>query len=297
MSNNPEQGTNEWLAWRNNGLGASDAPIIMNASSYCTPYQLWQRKLGLIPAQEMNFAMQRGHDLEPIARKKFIDATGIYVHPDLRVHPEIGWLRCSLDGISDDGETILEIKCVNRQRHEIASYGKIPEEYYPQLQHQMAVCQLDKCFYLSYNNDECIILECQADTQYITRMLKEEKKFWDCLQNLEPPELTEKDYVERNDFEWNHTATQWKQTNQQIKDLEKKLNLYRETLIKLAGQSNSKGCGINLSRIIRKGIIDYSSLLKDHGILDTHKYRKEPTETYRILENATDRHVSGINTD
>ena len=39
-----EQGSKEWLALRNNKIGASDAPIIMGESSWTTPFQLWQIK-------------------------------------------------------------------------------------------------------------------------------------------------------------------------------------------------------------------------------------------------------------
>jgi predicted phage-related endonuclease len=42
-----QQQTPEWLEFRKNKIGASDAPIIMETSPWKTPYQLWLEKLSL----------------------------------------------------------------------------------------------------------------------------------------------------------------------------------------------------------------------------------------------------------
>ena len=62
-----QQGTQEWLDWRKERIGASDTPCIMGVG-FKTPFQLWQVKTGRVPPDPQNYAMQRGNELEFGAR-------------------------------------------------------------------------------------------------------------------------------------------------------------------------------------------------------------------------------------
>lgn len=62
----------DWLATRRGlGIGASDAAVILGASRFKSPYQLWHEKLGLqVVSPEETEAQEWGKTLEePIARK------------------------------------------------------------------------------------------------------------------------------------------------------------------------------------------------------------------------------------
>ena len=74
-----DQGSSEWLQWRKGLLTATDAPMLMRASPYATPYQGWQRKTGHAQEQQENEAMRRGKRDEPIAREWFIKEYGIHM--------------------------------------------------------------------------------------------------------------------------------------------------------------------------------------------------------------------------
>ena len=50
----PVQNTPEWLEWRRSRIGASDAAAILGVSQWDSAFDLWQRKLGIIPEQEKN---------------------------------------------------------------------------------------------------------------------------------------------------------------------------------------------------------------------------------------------------
>lgn len=39
-----DQRTDEWLMWRSQGIGASDAPVIMGVSPWSDPVSLWMEK-------------------------------------------------------------------------------------------------------------------------------------------------------------------------------------------------------------------------------------------------------------
>lgn len=195
------QGSPDWHDFRRTRIGASEAPIIMGISPWKTPYKLWQEKIGLIEPDKMNSAMQRGVDLEPIAREKFIEMTGIKVFPAVIEHPEHKWMSASLDGHNLKGD-VVEIKCAGRKDHEIALDGKVPEKYFPQLQHQMAVSGADKIYYFSFDGENGVIIVVPRDDSYIKNMIEKEKEFYRCMIELESPPLTDKDYVEKTDHIW-----------------------------------------------------------------------------------------------
>lgn len=272
-----EQGSQEWLSLRKNYIGASDTTVIMEVSPWKTPYQLWSEKMGLSENQKDNASMKRGRDLEPIARQKFIEEIGYAVVPIVALHDSIQFMLASFDGVSDDGKIAVEIKCPGYQDHEMAMDGVIPEKYVPQLQHQMEVAGLQSMFYFSFNEKSYKVLEIEKDEKYFKKLLEKEKDFWDCMQNLEAPELIEKDFIKRDDEEWAQLAKEWIE----ISKIEDRKDQIRKKLIDLSGRSNSMGGGIKLSKIPRKGLVDYKSIPEIRG-LDLEKYRKPNIETYRI---------------
>jgi len=274
------QQTPEWLELRRKKIGASDAPCIMGVSPWKTPYELWLEKL-TGKEQSQTWAMKEGIRKEEEARTEFEKQTGIIVFPKVLISDKYDWMMASLDGIDIEHENAVEIKCPGKTDHECALSGKIPEKYYPQLQHQMCVANLKKIFYFSYGYNSSKLIEIYRDDDYISKMLKEEIKFLECLNNHIPPELSEKDYQERNDEIWQQTAQKWLSLSSQIKSLEKEEQDVRKILENMSGQSNTKGAGISVSKIIRRGNIDYSSIPELHEI-NLEKYRKENIVITRI---------------
>jgi hypothetical protein len=136
-------------------------------------------------------------------------------------------------------------------------------------------------FYYSFDGNDGITLTVKRDDEYIAKMITEEKKFYDCLINKTPPESSENDYIEREDELWNQCALQWKSVTEQIEFLEKEEDQLRKQLIFLSGDSNTRGCGISLCKIERKGAVDYSRIPELKGI-DLDKYRKESSKSWRI---------------
>ena len=137
------QNSKDWFAWRKKGLGASDAPIVMNDSPWTSRFMLWAMKTDLLQAPEPEIysavAMRRGHDLEPIARAAYMKQTGILMTPITGIHDEHEFIRASLDGFNEDESKILEIKCPSKADHAQAKKGKTPSKYHAQLQHQYLV--------------------------------------------------------------------------------------------------------------------------------------------------------------
>jgi putative phage-type endonuclease len=130
--------------------------------------------------------MLRGTRMEPEARQAYIDLTGIEVTPACVIHETYPWMRASLDGLSRDEKTAVEIKCVNKDDHRSAVEGLVPTKYWPQVQHQLLVTGLPRLHYWSFSTSTTFISEnrkalvvVKADADYMSYLLEGEQKFWD----------------------------------------------------------------------------------------------------------------------
>jgi putative phage-type endonuclease len=280
-----KQGSSEWLNFRKNHIGASEAPIIMGESPWTTPYGLWQQKLGLVKDKEKSKFMQHGLDMEPFARKRYEELCGIAVEPVVLKSKKYSFMIASLDGISKS-ERIVEIKCPGDKDHEMAKHGTVPKKYLFQLLQQMVVTGQDRVDYFSYRSDEdCIIVPVLLDSlrDQIDGLVEKEQRFWECLQNLEEPALIEDDYVSRSSLEWELTCVDGLHAKKQAEFWEKKWADCREKLIVLSEGKNSKGAGVIITQHVRKGSVDYSKIPELKG-LDLEPYRKSPSSYWKIRE-------------
>lgn len=192
-----KQNTKDWQIWRGKGLGASDAPIIMGDSPWTTRFQLWGQKTGLIERPAPNSfqlqAMQRGHDLEPEARKRYEESVGLDFPPTSFEHDKYPFLRASLDGYNERGKMNLEIKCPGRIDHQTAAVNKqIPSKYFAQIQMQMLVSGAEACDYVSWDGKySFVVIMVVEDREYQKKLLKELLAFWKLVETKTPPTLEE----------------------------------------------------------------------------------------------------------
>ena len=69
----------DWLEYRKQGIGGSDAAVVCGISRYKSPVELWMEKTGQLPAQETGEAAYWGNLLESLGREEFTKRTGIPV--------------------------------------------------------------------------------------------------------------------------------------------------------------------------------------------------------------------------
>lgn len=272
------QGTPQWREFRKSHITATDATVILGVSKWKTPRQLYNEKtyIGTFPSDTSD-RMQRGIDLEPIARACYEKKVNTQFTPKVVVKE---WAMASLDGISDNNQ-IVEIKCPGKKDHEIATLGNVPQHYYPQLQHQMYVCDAEKVDYFSFDGNDGVIVEVVRNETYIKNMIEKELEFYMCLKNKTPPTEEEK-YVERQDPVWEQLANRWKNIKKKKKEVEEEEEDIRQELIKASGDVNTKGFGLSIFNIIKKGNIEYSQIPLLKGI-DLEQYRKPSYNSWRIL--------------
>lgn len=278
-----EQGTPEWLSWRKTVITATEASVIMGNNPWDTPYSCWQRKLGLIEEKQSNEAMERGKRLEPEARAKFNEEFGLDMTPQVVESSEFGFLGASLDGISNSGKTLLEIKCGGAKLHMMASKGEIPAYYLDQMQHQLLVTGAERCFYYSYDGTYGICRDVFPDPEWVKKFMPKAREFWKCIALNEPPALQDADYRDMSlDPTWGIAASEYRKICLEIKDLEERKEIYRKELLALSGDQNCLGDGIRLMKTVMRGRIDYDAIPEIKGI-DLDRYRKDSTVSWKIL--------------
>lgn len=279
---NLEQGSQEWLSWRKTVITATDASIIMGNNPWDTPYSCWQRKIGLIPEKKSNEVMERGKRLEPEARDQFIERHEIYMEPMVVESTELDFLGASLDGISQNHDSLLEIKCGGYKLHDMAYRGEIPQYYKDQMQHQLLVTGASKCFYYSYNGKDGICIEVYPDPEFKERFIPKAREFWKCLALGEPPALQDRDYRDMsNEPAWIRFASEYRNICDQIKELEEIKERCRKDILRISGDQNCLGEGIKVIKSIIRGRVAYDEIPELNGI-DLDKYRKNSTTAWKI---------------
>ena len=278
-----EQGSPEWLSWRKTVITATESSIIMGNNPWDTPYSCWQRKLGLIEEKKSNDAMERGKRLEPEARAQFIERYAIEMNPVVVESSEYEFLGASLDGLSNRGDQILEIKCGGTKLHDMAARGEVPAYYQDQMQHQMLVTGAQKAFYYSYNGTDGICIEVAPDPEWVKKFMPKAREFWKCIALNEPPALQDSDYKDMSDEpEWRLMANEYRELCDKIDLLEEKKQNYRKELLRLCGDKNCLGSGIRAMKTVMRGRVDYDAIPEIKGV-DLDKYRKGSTTAWKIL--------------
>ncbi len=173
------QRSDEWLKWRDNGIGASDAPTIMGETRWKTRESLLRDKVYGAPERK-TATMIRGIELEPEALIAYQKHNGIKLRPVCIQSQYFPWLRASLDGLSYDGQRVVEIKCGESVYRHASRYKQPPRYYYGQLQHILALTGLPSIdFWCYWPEQPYVHIIVFRDSDYIKRLLKEEKSFWD----------------------------------------------------------------------------------------------------------------------
>lgn len=281
----------EWLKGRK--IGSSDAIVIMGCAprewEINTPFKLWQQKINETETK-VNAAMQRGLDHEENVIQWAEDYLGILLKRQEPVfHKENGFMSATLDAVSYDGRVIVEAK-VSGSTYMQVSAGKVPGAYYPQVQHQLEVSGAEKAYLVGYvpnhdgDNPLVACMEVPKDEKYIEKMIEKEKAFWECLITYTPPELSNWDYLEREDSLWDEAAYELLMLDKELEALEpikKRRDEARDRLIELANGRNSRGSGVKLTQSFPKGRVNYDAI-PELKLVDLDRYREPAKERWTL---------------
>jgi putative phage-type endonuclease len=253
----------------------------MGVSPYKTELQLWEDKVfGKDDVETM--AMKFGKDNEPMVRKLVCDKLKKNFEPavcDSTVYP---WMMASYDGLSEGKLTAIEIKIANEEDHETASKNKVPEKYFPQLQHQIVCQDLVLATYCSWHKGDLQLVVVSPDDEYIKSMVEREAAFYERMQNFDAPKPTERDGINLDEVgQFMEEALLLKEDQALFDELEERVKQRRQKLLDMGQGRNVKGGLLRITKVIRKGNIDYSAIPQLQKI-DLEPFRKSPSHSWRF---------------
>lgn len=283
-----EQRSPEWLAMRAKTIGSSEVSSVLGTNPWKSARQLWEEKTGRAEGTKMNAAMQRGVDFEDEARGLLESQVGMIFTPKVLRHDTKKYMQVSLDGITDDGKVICEIKCPSTDGlRQYAKQGKVPAYYESQIDYQLRISGAERAiFFVWYSQEEAYVVDYKRDLA--REVLIEEKvtEFWEkYILTDTPPPAKEDEYESIEDMEWTSLAKEYVSVKTQIKDLEFKLadiEKYLKEIMKRSGASKVKGAGLKASEISRVGTVNYAAIPQLVGV-DLDKFRK-PSSKYIKFE-------------
>lgn len=189
-----EAGSPEWLADRQNHIGASEIAAAAGLSPYQTPLELYARKRGELPPIEDNDAMRMGRLLEPVVKAEFIRSSGLKLrnpNPPMYIHPDHNEIAATPDGIID-AATLLECKTASWRMKGYwgdEETDSVPDHYLCQCQAQMSVMGAD-LVHLAVLFDGATLktFKVLRNDDLITLLISAALELWERIQNGDPPE-------------------------------------------------------------------------------------------------------------
>lgn len=232
----------EWLKARRNSIGSSDIAVILGVSPWRTPLQLWEEKTATgEPELTTNWAQARGIELEPEARDQYEQITGRRYPPRSFTHPEAPNFTCSMDGFDDESYTGVEIKCPGKRDHEAAKAGGIPEKYIPQIEWQYFVSNAKKIDYVSYYENEIVIVPAEPPSHERRMYLMfKAAEFWHYVTAKTPPPISDKDTVTVADPTAIKAAIDYVDLHRQVTELSERKESMRQMLIEQCGNIHGR---------------------------------------------------------
>jgi len=275
------QGSPEWHEHRSQYRNASETAAVMGLSPWQTPHELWLVKTGRKIVEE-TAPMRHGTAMEPVARAAFEETTGMIMQPQVVVD---GLYSASLDGITLQGDTMLEVKVPFRgqisELWQTIKSGTVPEHYMLQVQHQLMVSGAARAYLWVYDGNVGINTLIQPDQTTFDSIRAAWDAFQPYLDSDSPPPLTEQDTKARTDAAWREAAEAYKGWKSVADDAATKADAAKAKLVELTAHSRESGFGVSVTRFWKAGNVDYKKIPELTGV-DLDQYRGKMREEVRV---------------
>ena len=192
----------DWLQFRKQGIGSSDAAAACGIHPYLSMLELWMIKTGRMSSDidasnnngiEGYSPLYWGNTLEPMVAKYYQEHTGnkvrrvnaILQHPDPDNHFMLANLDYAITGCTE--AQILECKTAGEHGAKLWKHG-VPLYVTCQVQHQLAVTGKQAahiCVLLC--GHEAKIYKVERDERLIESIMEHERLFWQYVETDTPP--------------------------------------------------------------------------------------------------------------
>ncbi len=171
----------EWLRYRKQGIGGSDAGAVCGLNPYRTALQVYQDKITEETEEIDNEAMRQGREFEDYVARRFTEATGKKVRRAnaMFYDEEHPFMLADADRMVVGENAGLECKTASPYMAEKWEDGKIPLSYQIQCYHYMSVCKA-KAWYIAvliYGRD-FKYYRLERDEEMLANLIQIEEDFW-----------------------------------------------------------------------------------------------------------------------
>ncbi len=172
----------KWLEYRKKSIGGSDCATIIGLNKYKSSYTLWAEKKGYFD----NFSndteiMRQGRDFEEYVAQRFCEATGKKVRKRnyMFLHDDYDFISANVDREIVGENAGLECKTTSVYNKTDFENGEIPEYYYCQCMHYMAVMGYEKMYLaVLVLSKKFYWFEIQRDETEIKALIDTEVYWW-----------------------------------------------------------------------------------------------------------------------
>ena len=286
-----KQGSPEWLEWRKNGLGGSDAPVVEGVSPYRSKRDLFLEKTGKprVEDDSKDFIFSMGHKTEGIIRKQFQELMNVEMLPVCLVHSQFDYIRVSLDGF-DSKHGVLEAKLVGKEVLEKARNGEIPKHHFSQMQYQLFASGTDIGSYFCHDGKkDGVLIEVRQNKLYTDILIDLVHEFWRDIQEGKIPPLSDMDYLIPEDEK---LLKQLRDAKEFAENAEIEFERMKEIVINTYGHPKIAGGGVKIFKSTRQGSLNLLKVPEIEQVVDQikktlkadylEKFRSKSSESWTV---------------
>ena len=172
----------DWLRYRKQGIGGSEAGAICGLNPYCTAMEVYYDKTSEEIEDIDNESMRQGRELEEYVAKRFTEETGKKVRRAnaMFFDEKNPFMFADVDRMIVGENAGLECKTASPFMAEYWEGDKVPSSYQMQCYHYMSVCNADAWYVavLIYGR-EFKVYKLERDEEIIANLIQLEKDFWE----------------------------------------------------------------------------------------------------------------------
>ena len=172
----------DWLRYRKQGIGGSDAGAICGLNPYISPMSVFYEKTSSEVEDYDNESMRQGRDLEEYVARRFMEETGLKVRRPNAMYQneEYPFMLANVDRLISGENMGLECKTTSAYNADKWTGDSVPAHYEIQCHHYMAVTGA-KAWYLAVVilGREFKYKKIERDEELIQNLIAIEKEFWE----------------------------------------------------------------------------------------------------------------------
>lgn len=181
----------EWLQQRRElGIGGSEMAAILGYSKWRSPLDVWLDKKGQSEEVQDNEYMYWGRRMEEVVAEEFEKRTGYKVRRNnfILQSDEWPWLFADIDREIVGSDAGLECKTSSSWNKDAWEGDNIPDAYYIQCQHYMAVTGKQSWWLACLiGGNNFIYKEIKRNEEFIEIMAEEGRRFWQLVKENKMP--------------------------------------------------------------------------------------------------------------